>query len=47
MKVIKYGPGGRDASKPDVNIREERELPEPTEQEKANYESRRNSQETS
>jgi hypothetical protein len=45
MKVIKYGPGGRDASKPDDNIREERELPEPTGEEKAKYESRRNPQE--
>lgn len=45
MKVIKYGPGGRDVSKPDNNIREERELPEPTDEEKATHESRRDPQE--
>lgn len=45
MKVVKYGPGGRDPAKPNDNVREEREVPEPTEQEKATYESRRNPQE--
>jgi hypothetical protein len=28
MKIIKYGPGGRDTSKPNDNIREEREIPD-------------------
>lgn len=46
MKVIKYGPGGLDPSKPNNNIREERELAEPTDEEKAKHASRRNPQET-
>jgi hypothetical protein len=28
VKIIKYGPGGRDPSKPNNNIREEREVPD-------------------
>lgn len=45
MKVIKYGPGGRDPNKPNNNIVVERELPEPTDEEKARDESRRDTQE--
>lgn len=45
MKVIKYGPGGRDPTKPNNDIVTERELPEPADEEKVRHESRRNPQE--
>lgn len=44
MKVVKYGPGGRDPDKPNNNVVTEYELPEPIDEEKARNESRRNPQ---